>query len=581
MPPLTEIELLRASEAKYRRMVEAASDAIFGIDPDTAQIVSANPRAEEMTGHVEDGLIGREIWELHPPQERDVARALFEQVRSSGQGYLRDVELQRSDGSTVPVEVSASVVDLPQGRVIQRICRDVSERKRRDEQLARHRDFVDLVLSISSEFHSLGSEQISAGIDRALQSVGQFAGVDRCYLYLLLEDGSSSRLHVWALAAESVELWMPKDQRVSLESFKEQLEVLARGEAVQYEVIEDPRKLGISVDEAPYVRHSLVLPILFESELYAFIGFDMLRTHRKWDQPSIELLKMVGYILGSAMRRRDAQQALLRANEVLESRVEARTRELRDKQAQLVQTEKMASLGQLVAGVAHELNTPLGALKSSLQTSALAAERIAAVENDPKTRQRGVRALKASSEAGLVAVGRVDRIVKSLRSFARLDQSSLDSVDIMQGLEDTLTLLNSKLKGQVSLRREYGELPPVRCHPAQINQVFMNVLHNAIQAIEGPGQICIRNGQQGDTVWVSVQDTGHGIPAALVERVFDPGFTTRGVGVGTGLGLSIAHQIAAEHGGSLTLESTSGEGTTVRLSLPVDHDHDEAATPHE
>jgi|GEM_PF-1407022 len=580
MAPLTEIELLRASEAKYRRMVEAASDAIFGIDPDTAQIVSANPRAEEMTGHVEDGLIGREIWELHPPQERDVARALFEQVRSSGQGYLRDVELQRSDGSTVPVEVSASVVDLPQGRVIQRICRDVSERKQRDEELARHRDFVDLVLSISSEFHALGSDQISAGIDRALESVGRFAGVDRCYLYLLLEDGSSSRLHVWALAAESVALWMPKDQRVSLESFKEQMQVLARGQPVQYAVQEDPRELGISPDEAPYQRHSLVLPILFEGELYAFIGFDVLRTHREWDQPSIELLKMVGYILGSAMRRRDAQQALLRANEVLESRVESRTRELRDKQAQLVQTEKMASLGQLVAGLAHELNTPLGALKSSLQTSALAAERIAA-QDDPKTLQRGVRALRASSEAGLHAVQRVDRIVKSLRSFARLDQSSLDSVDIMQGLEDTLTLLNSKLQGQVRLRREYDGLAAVRCHPAQINQVFMNVLLNAIQAIDGAGEICIRNGQQGGTVWVSIEDTGHGIPAQLLERVFDPGFTTRGVGVGTGLGLSIAHQIATEHGGSLTLESTPGEGTTVRLSLPVDHDHDEATTPRQ
>ena len=262
----------------------------------------------------------------------------------------------------------------------------------------------------------------------------------------------------------------------------------------------------------------------------------------------------------------------------LEREVDARTRALRDSQAKLVQQEKMAALGKLVAGVAHEMNTPIGTINSNADTLNRSLEmlrKLVSDESTPAVIRENRRLLQVLdllddiSRINKLACERIVTIVGSLRNFARLDEAELQIVDLHQGLESTLTLVHHEMKNRVTITKDYGDVPPVRCHPNQINQVFMNLLVNASQAIRDKGEIHIRTYREGGNANVAISDNGVGIPPANLSKIFDPGFTTKGVGVGTGLGLSICFKIAQDHGGSIDVESEVGKGSTFTLRLPI------------
>jgi PAS domain S-box-containing protein len=260
---------------------------------------------------------------------------------------------------------------------------------------------------------------------------------------------------------------------------------------------------------------------------------------------------------------------------------------------QLLQSEKMASLGLLAAGVAHEINNPIGFVKSNLRSlaeytadfqsvldayaaaearlpahaAAFAEVRRLADDIDLPFVAQDLRALLSESSSGLE---RVAKIVQDLRDFSRLDcDEDWALEDIHQGLESTINVIWNQLKHSCEVQRDYGVLPPVECLLSQLNQVFLNLLVNAAQAIETRGTILIRTRQQGDEVWIEVRDTGCGIAPQNLQRIFDPFFTTKPVGQGTGLGLSIAYSIAQKHHGRIQAESLPGQGSCVRLCLPV------------
>jgi PAS domain S-box-containing protein len=245
---------------------------------------------------------------------------------------------------------------------------------------------------------------------------------------------------------------------------------------------------------------------------------------------------------------------------------------------QLVQSEKMASLGQLVAGVAHEINTPIGSIHSNIGTAqtaigmlevALAREEVAqALEQDHKLK-RVLAILKESCEVNRMASDRIVAIVSSLRNFARLDEAERKTVDLHEGIDSTITLLRHQTKHRIKVVKEYGDLGRVDCYPNQLNQVFMNLLVNAVHAMEAEGTITITTAAVDGQAVLSFTDTGKGIPAENMPRVFSPGFTTKGVGVGTGLGLSIAYRIMEKHGGTIDCTSQVGVGTTFTLRLPL------------
>ena len=279
-----------------------------------------------------------------------------------------------------------------------------------------------------------------------------------------------------------------------------------------------------------------------------------------------------------------------RLYEHLEDEVRQRTaeltrtlQELRATQAQLVQSEKMAALGDLVAGVAHEINTPLGAVTSNNDLVARTLAKVREAGADPAQAQKSsawLQRAESMTQVSRDACQRIAAIVRSLRTFARLDEAERKPANLHDGLDSTLTLIEHLVKNRVTVVRDYGDLPEVDCYPNQLNQVFLNLLVNAAQAIAGKGEIVIRTRYQKDgdvdpkastraVVVVEISDSGCGIAPEHMRKIFDPGFTTKGVGVGTGLGLAISYRIVADHKGKIELQSQVGKGSTFRIVLPV------------
>ncbi|MET7140006.1 ATP-binding protein [Xanthomonas sp. PPL139] len=261
-------------------------------------------------------------------------------------------------------------------------------------------------------------------------------------------------------------------------------------------------------------------------------------------------------------------------------------------QEKLLQSEKMASIGQLAAGVAHEINNPIGYVHSNLGSlqeylrslfTLIEAYERALRAPDPKALipeiddirnrfdidfiSRDLPQLMAESREG---IERVTRIVRDLKDFSYSGrEESWKLVDLHSGLESTINIIWNELKYKVTLERHYGNLPLVECLPSELNQVYMNLLLNAGQAIGERGTIVVSTGQDGEEVWIEFKDSGAGIPADLLQRIFDPFFTTKPVGSGTGLGLSISYGIINKHHGRIDVSSTVGEGSTFRIVIPV------------
>jgi signal transduction histidine kinase len=257
--------------------------------------------------------------------------------------------------------------------------------------------------------------------------------------------------------------------------------------------------------------------------------------------------------------------------------LEELTRELRAAQARLQQSEKLASLGLLVAGIAHEINTPMGAVASMHDTLVRAVDRLRTVlateiSRDPACEPKVVSLLRYIDDANRViadGAGRVSCLVKRLKTFARVDDADPVEADVNEALEDTLLLLRHELEPRIQVRRELGPLPRILGYPARLSQVFVNLLVNAAQAIEGEGKIVVRTRADAERVVVTIEDSGCGIREEHLDRIFEPGFTTKQVGVGTGLGLAISRQIVDEHGGTIEVSSRPGEGARFTVSLPI------------
>jgi two-component system, NtrC family, sensor kinase len=247
-----------------------------------------------------------------------------------------------------------------------------------------------------------------------------------------------------------------------------------------------------------------------------------------------------------------------------------RTRE-QELMAQLIQSDKMAALGLLVAGVAHEINTPMGAIHSNNDIMTRAVGKIRQqLESTPDDEVR--RLLDILDEVcrnNEIATERITNFVRSLKNFARLDEAERKKVNIHDGIESTLTLLQHQLKNRIRIVKSFGDVPEIDCFPNQLNQVFMNILVNAAQAIADRGEITVKTWREGEQVKISICDTGVGIPPENLSKIFDPGFTTKGVGLGTGLGLSICYKIIEDHHGTIGAES-SNRGTTFTITIPLE-----------
>ncbi len=247
----------------------------------------------------------------------------------------------------------------------------------------------------------------------------------------------------------------------------------------------------------------------------------------------------------------------------------------RDAQARLIHADRLATLGSMLAGLAYEIKTPLGAIRGNNDLMETVATRVrdrlgmlAAEHPDLKSEcERTCEVLDDSVRTNRMAIERLLEIVKGARNIARVDDGK-EAMDVRAGIESSLILLEHELKGRIELIREFADVSDCMCLPGQISQVLLNLLVNASQAIEGRGTIRIRTWEENGSVQVSISDDGPGISEDLQERIFDAGFTTKPSEVGSGLGLSISRRIVQNHGGSLEVKSRPGSGTTFTMSLP-------------
>lgn len=287
-----------------------------------------------------------------------------------------------------------------------------------------------------------------------------------------------------------------------------------------------------------------------------------------------------------------ARDRLKNQNAYLESEVARRMQENQQVQLQLLQSEKMAAIGQLAAGITHEINNPVGFVSSNLGSMERYVsdilELLDAYEALEKICPAGVVALsnvqelKQKKDIGFLrtdiiqlitesrqGIARIAKIVSDLKNFSHAGSDDWQWADLHSGIDSTLNIVWNELKYHCTLNKDYGDLPKIYCIPSQINQVLMNLLVNAAQAIPEKGEITIRTGHRGEDGFIAIADTGTGIPAENMHRLFEPFFTTKPVGKGTGLGLSISYGIVQKHGGRIEVDSKEGKGTTFTVWLPI------------
>jgi signal transduction histidine kinase len=366
------------------------------------------------------------------------------------------------------------------------------------------------------------------------------------------------------------------------------------------DIAADPRSCGFPPGHPP-MSTLLASPLRIAGKIKGVLYFadkeygelfsdDMGHLADQFSENDRMILGLFSDYLARALERIELMAALQEKNNQLKTLV----KKLNEAQSQLLQSEKMASIGQLAAGVAHEINNPIGYINSNLGTLEkyiknlfslvdVFDQAVTQLDQSSETYVR-LQALKKQLDIGFLrediftlmneskeGVERVKSIVQNLKDFSHVDESDWLWADLNKGLDSTLNVVWNELKYKAEVVKEYGELPQVECLPSQLNQVFMNMLINAAQAIDTRGTITIRTGAlpNKNEAWVEFSDTGHGIPPENLGRIFDPFFTTKPVGKGTGLGLSLSFSIVKKHHGNIHVASEIGKGTTFRIFLPI------------
>lgn len=544
-------------------MLDHCPSMMLLVEPENLRIVHANRVATRTLGYSLEALRELAITDVESSLQ-DVF--YWEDVRHGQRLEIEGQEglYRRADGSLLSVSKSVLAMDLEDGPRMLVLARDIDEERRIEK------DLEQTLSQLRATLESTGNGIL------VIDWQGRLASMNRLLsqMWNLPEDSLLERRDEAILDSllDAVVEREPLRARLSaILGHEETAEIYHLKDGRIFECRSRPQYLGerivgrvFSFDDITEAKHAEAA----------------LRESR--DQ------------LEQRVRERTAD--LLAANarlEVKKQHQDELIRKLEAAQNQLLQSEKLASIGQLAAGVAHEINNPVGFVNSNLNTLQRYVRDMLRLLDAYESLERSssevdlepVRQVKKEIDAdflredighllddSLDGLRRVKSIVQDLKNFSHVDRAELEWADIEAGLDSTLNVVWNELKYKARVIKEYAGAPQIRCLPSQLNQVFMNLLINAAHAIEGQGEIVIRTGFDDDQLWVEVSDTGKGIPSEHLKRIFEPFFTTKPVGKGTGLGLSLAYGIVSKHGGRIEVSSEVGRGSTFRVILPRNPD---------
>ncbi|OHC67156.1 MAG: histidine kinase [Rhodocyclales bacterium RIFCSPLOWO2_02_FULL_63_24] len=542
-----------------RLLLDHAEQMMLLVEPTGLRIVAANRVAAQTLGYAGDDLLAKTI--------TDVECALqdifyWEEVRN---GQCQDIAAQEgmylcADGSTLTVGKSIRVVAHGDKRLFLVQARDVkNERKIAD-------DLAQILSQLRATLESTGNGIL------VIDGQGRIANMNRLFSSMWkIQDslllGHDDVAILDFVAASVVDSETCRQRLREIVDGNETKDIFELRDGRVFECRSRPQYLG-------------------ERIIGRVFGYDDITERR---QAELALRESRNRLEEKVLERTSDLRAANTALLAERARQEELIKKLAEAHAQLLQSEKMASIGQLAAGVAHEINNPVGFVNSNLGALQRYVEDLlrllSAYEGSEAEMNEATRAvlteLKQQVDIGYLrddignllaesteGLQRVKRIVQDLKNFSHVAGTEKQWANLEQGLDSTLNVVWNELKYKADVVKEYGGVSEVQCILSQLNQVFMNLLVNAAHAIEDHGRITIRTGELGEDVWVEVEDTGKGILPEHLDRIFDPFFTTKPVGTGTGLGLSLSYSIVQQHGGRIEVKSESGKGSIFKVILP-------------
>jgi PAS domain S-box-containing protein len=540
---LRATQALKQSEERYRTLIETSPDGIMVLDLQ-ANIVMANRRLAELYGcESPEELIGQSAFQYIAPEEYERATAALQAFLTARVMRAEEYRLLRQDGSSYPAEVSAALLldadDVPQA--ILNVVRDISERKRMEAAMQQRNRELELLNQAGQALNaSLRPDQV---LSTALQRVCEVLDVVACSIWLV-EPGTSDLVCRCASgpAADTLKGWR-----------------LALGEGLAGWVAQSGMSLVVPdthAEERHYkdVEHQTGLALRSVISVPLRLRDRVIGALQVLDT-EVDRFKATDLILVESLA---ASAAIALENARLYEDLQERMAELERTQAQLVESAKLAAIGRLAAGVAHEINTPL---TSVLGFSELLLERLP--PDDANRQQLSTIARQAR---------RAQAIVGDLLDFSRQAELHQEEVDLNQVIQETLGMVRGPLEADgITVEEQYApDLPPLMLAPGRMAQVILNLVTNAQYAMPDGGTLAISSKRNGDQVAVCIADTGEGIRPENLSRIFEPFFTTKPVGEGTGLGLPVSLGIVQEHGGRMEVDSEVGQGSSFTVQLPLD-----------
>jgi PAS domain S-box-containing protein len=554
------VEKTGLAEESYRAIFDTANDAIFVHDMETGKILDVNRKMCEMYGYTrkEARLLSVEALSSgERPYTQEEAIGWIKKA-AGGEPQLFEWLAKAKDGRLFWVEVNLKRAFIGGKNRLLAIVRDISERKRSEEQLKHTMEFNRLLTYTSSRFINLPIDQMDEWATEALERIGEFAHVDRSYIFRVYDGGERmDNTHEWC--AERVSSHVHRLKGLSVKEFSWVMDQLKRGEACHVSRVADlPPEAAVEKEEWQFegIQSIVCVPMLLHGELIGFVGFDSVRQEKVWNENDITLLKIVGEILSNALDRKRAEEAL-RESEARFRLLAGRLEQIvEQKVAELRQAQSLAAIGQMVSVVAHEVRNPLQSIRMGMD--------ILNLETKEERRTESLTEIESG-------VNLLNEIITELLEYARPVQLRYSFHPVRSLVEKALKVVAHQLKGVVvSLDLEQGERE-IAIDSTKFAAVLVNLITNAVEAMPEGGRLHISSsfGREDGTemLTLSVTDTGKGIAKEDLQRIQEPFVTTKMRG--TGLGLPICRKIIEAHNGRMQIRSRLNEGTTVEITIPA------------